>query len=139
DLETMFQMAHLYFTSPNKDENIFKGFKERRVESAKNEDANPLVYFNNEIAKEMSNNHLRAVPITSEQIEKDLKLDEAFDFYKERLSNADGFTFIFVGSFDIETIKPHLETYLGSLPTIKKEHSAEDIGLRYTQGNNKTY
>jgi len=44
-----------------------------------------------------------------------------------------------VGSFDIETIKPHLETYLGSLPTIKKEHSAEDIGLRYTQGNNKTY
>src|SRR5690606_23435415 len=126
DLETMFQMAYLYFTSPNKDKNIFKGFKERRVEGSKNDDANPLIYFNDQIAIEMSNNHLRAVSIKSEKLENELKLDEAYEFYKDRYSNAHGFTFIIAGSFDVETIKPHLETYLGSLPSKKMENQSRD-------------
>lgn len=139
ELETMLQMTHLYFTNPNKDENIFKAFKARQIASVKNEDASPFGYFYKRIAIEMTDNHLRAIPITMEQIENELDLDKAYEFYKNRFSNADGFTFLFVGNFDIEGIKPLLETYLGSLPAFKSEHSSKDIGLRYTQGNNKTY
>jgi zinc protease len=37
---------------------------------------------------------------------------------------------VFVGSFDIPTIKPLIEKYLGSLPSIKRKETWKDIGVR---------
>lgn len=139
DLETMLQMTHLFFTKPNKDEDLFQAYKANQVANAKNPNLNPFRYFYKQIAVEMSNNHLRAVPLTEEQVSNELDLNKAYNFYKERFANADGFTFIFVGSFEVEEIKPLIKTYLASLPSVPAEHASKDIGLRYTQGNNKVY
>jgi zinc protease len=38
-------------------------------------------------------------------------------FYKDRFADASDFTFVFVGSFDPETMKPLVERYLGGLPS----------------------
>jgi len=37
---------------------------------------------------------------------------------------------VFVGSFDVATIKPLVERYLGSLPSINRKETARDVGIR---------
>ena len=45
--------------------------------------------------------------------------------YKERFANAGDFTFVFDGNFNVDSIKPLLEKYLGSLPsTFRKKKPA---------------
>lgn len=137
-LETLFQMVHLYFTAPNKDQNAFNVSKNNMISSIKAYKNSPSAYFNEEVSKIMSNNHLRAVSLTEEQIEKSLNLDQAYNFYKERFSSANEFTFIFVGSFDLEAIKDFSEQYLASLPSdLNTKSTWKDIGLRYNEGSIK--
>src|SRR6185503_11824242 len=44
--------------------------------------------------------------------------------------NAGDFTFLFVGSFDEEAIKPLLEKYIGSLPSNGIKENYKDLGIR---------
>ncbi|WP_372757938.1 M16 family metallopeptidase [Mariniflexile sp.] len=135
DLETMLQMVNLYFTKPNKDKNVFAADKENMKSLYKDQDNSPGTYFEKIIDQTMSQNHLRSIPLTVEQIENELNLDEAYKFYKERFSSANGFTFVFVGSFEMEALKKFTAQYLGSLPSNLKEKSTwKDTGLRRPTG-----
>ena len=113
DLEELFQMTHLYFTKPNRDENIFDAYKEKLKSKRKNQDKNPEAYFEKKISKVMTKNHLRGTQVTEQQIEEGLNLNHAFDFYKNRFASANEFTFIFVGSFQIDALKEYVTQYLG--------------------------
>ncbi len=135
DLERMLQMTHLYFTSPNKDEAVFESHKARMIAITKNANDNPNTLFEHRISEVMSQNHLRSVPLKEAQIEADLELDEAYSFYKDRFSSANGFTFIFIGNFEVEKLKKYVAQYLGSLPSNTNEVSTwKDIGLRRPEG-----
>lgn len=138
DLETMLQMVHLYFTKPNKDEAVFNANKESLKSTYKNQDKSPGSVFEKKISESMTNSHLRAVPLTEKQIENELNLDDTYNFYKQRFASANGFTFIFVGSFNLDDLKTYATQYLGSLPSNPNEKSTwKDIGLRYTTGKIK--
>jgi len=56
-------------------------------------------------------------------------LAKALDFYKARFADASNFTFVFVGSFTPETIKPLVETYIASLPATHSKETWRDLGL----------
>lgn len=135
DAERMLQMVNLYFTNPNKDEDVFNANKEKLKSMSKDQNSSPGSFFVNRIGEIMTQNHLRAIPLTEEQIENELNLDEMYNFYKDHFSSANGFTFIFVGSFEIDTLKKHVTQYLGSLPSNLNEKSTwKDTGLRYANG-----
>ena len=135
DLERMLQMMNLYVTKPNKDENVFEAAKENLKSIYKDQDNSPGVYFDKVIDETMSQNHLRAIPLTVTQIENELNLDTTYNFYNERFASVNGFTFVFVGSFEIEALKKLTAQYLGSLPTNLKEKSMwKDTGLRRPKG-----
>ena len=59
-----------------------------------------------------------------------MSLDKSLAFYKERFADASDFTFVFVGSFDLETMKPLVERYLGSLPACRNESGATSASAR---------
>lgn len=141
DLETMLQMIHLYFTVPNKDVDVFNAFKEQLKSSSKDQDTSPGAFFQKKKSEIMSQNHLRAIPLTEKQIEEELDLDEAYSFYKNHFSSANGFTFIFVGSLDVAIMKQYATQYLGGLPSnLKEKISWRDTGLRRPKGViKKTY
>jgi zinc protease len=61
-------------------------------------------------------------------------LDKSLAFYKDRFADASDFTFVFVGSFDLETMKPLVERYLGALPSIHRKESWKDVGVRTPAG-----
>jgi zinc protease len=63
-----------------------------------------------------------------------ISLDRAYTIYKERFGDASGFTFTFVGSFDVNTIKPLLEKYLGALPATNRHEQANDLGIHIPPG-----
>jgi len=48
-----------------------------------------------------------------------INYDRALQIIKERFANAADFTFVFVGNIDPATVKPLVETYIGSLPANK--------------------
>ena len=57
-----------------------------------------------------------------------MNLDKSLAFYKDRFADASDFVFVFVGSFDLATMKPLVERYLGSLPALHRHEAAKDVG-----------
>ena len=55
-------------------------------------------------------------------------------FYKSRFADASDFTFVFVGSFEVQAIKPLVERYLASLPSIHRVEAAVDRGVHPPPG-----
>ena len=58
----------------------------------------------------LAQNHVRAQPFNAALVEK-MNLEKSLAFYKDRFADASDFTFIFVGSFDLPTMRPLVEQY----------------------------
>ncbi|MEK7225787.1 MAG: insulinase family protein, partial [Bacteroidota bacterium] len=130
ETETLLQLVHLYFTSPRKDKDAFESFKTRQKQLYANVAANPQIYFSGEFQKLMTQNHPRAGGLPKPEDFDKINLDRSIQIYKERFANAGDFTFLFVGSFDEEKIKPLLEKYIGSLPSATAKENFKDLGIR---------
>jgi zinc protease len=63
-----------------------------------------------------------------------VSLDRSLAIYRQRFSSAKGMTFILVGDFEVEKIKPLLTAYLGTLPTPDLPLAYRDVGLRPAKG-----
>jgi zinc protease len=63
-----------------------------------------------------------------------MDLQKSMAFYKDRFADASDFTFVFVGSFDLATMKPLVERYLASLPSLRRKEAGRDIGIRPPTG-----
>ena len=129
DLETMFQLIYLRFTAPRADMNAFNAQASQMKTILGNQAADPGFAFSSALMSARYQNHLRRRFPTPEMIDE-WNLDKSMAFYKDRFADASDFTFVFVGSFDLATIKPLVERYLGSLPSIKRKESWKDVGVR---------
>lgn len=134
ETETLLQLIHLYFTSPRKDKEAFESFKTRQKQFYSNLSANPQIYFSSEFQKLMTQNHPRAGGLPKPEDFDKINLDRSIQIYKERFANAGDFTFLFVGSFDEDSIKPLLEKYIGSLPGSAVKENFKDLGIRPPAG-----
>jgi len=134
ETETLLQLVHLYFTAPRKDKDAFESFKTRQKQLFANLAANPQIYFSAEFQKMMTQNHPRAGGLPKSEDFDKINLDRSIQIYKERFANAGDFTFLFVGSFEEETIKPLLEKYIGSLPGTAQKEAFKDLGIRPPTG-----
>jgi zinc protease len=133
DLETMFQLIYLRFTQPRADATAFNVQANQMKTFLINQAAVPEFAFFSALTTTRYQNHLRRRPPTVETIDA-WNLDKSLAFYKDRFADASDFTFVFVGSFDVATIKPLVERYLGSLPSINRKESWKDVGARTPTG-----
>ena len=133
DLETLFQLINLYFTAPRKDDEAFKSYMTKLAEQIKNAKLDPRSTFGDTVNYVMNSYHFRSRPWTEELL-GEINYEKAFSLYKDRFADASDFTFILVGSFNVDSIKPFLQKYLGSLPSLKRGESGRDIGIRYPKG-----
>jgi zinc protease len=134
EIETLFQLINLYFTAPRKDKDAFTSYVTRQKQFLANVRSNPDFYYSNELQKILTQNHPRGGGIPKPEDFDKISQDKAFEFYKQRFADASDFIFFFVGSFETEKIKPLLETYLGSLPTLNKKENFKDLGIRPPKG-----
>jgi len=133
DLETMFQLIYLTFTAPRADPVSFRVLTEQMRVALANQDAQPDTAFNAALEAALSQNHPRAQPMTAARVAQ-MNLDKSLAFYKDRFADASDFTFVFVGSFDLETMAPLVERYLASLPALRRHETARDVGIHPPTG-----
>ena len=133
DLETMFQLIYLTFTAPRPDPVAFGVFKEQLRVALANQDALPDTAFEDALNSALTQNHPRALGLKAANVDE-MNLDRSLAFYKERFADASDFTFVFVGSFDLATMRPLVERYLASLPSLQRNESARDLGIQPPAG-----
>ncbi|HEY4290755.1 MAG TPA: insulinase family protein [Puia sp.] len=133
DLETALQLVNLYFTAPRKDQVLFDNIIGRSRSVLPNRYADPGNVFNDTMAYVNGNYQYRNSPPTLEKLGK-ITLQKVYDIYRERFSDASAFTFVFVGSFRPDSLRPLLEQYLGSLPSLHKNEQARDLGIHVPEG-----
>ncbi len=133
DVETLLQLVHLYFTEARKDPTAFTALISRMKGLYANYLDRPEAYFQNEVSKIITQNHLRSQFPTPELLDQ-VKLDDAYQIFRERFSNAGDFTFFFVGNFELETLVPLLTQYLGSLPDKNIKENWKDVEVNHPKG-----
>jgi zinc protease len=134
DLETLLQLVHLYFTEPRRDEPAFVSYRERVAALLQNRAANPTTAFSDTLTVVLAQHHPRSYPLTIPELEE-VELDEALAFYRDRFSDANDFTFVFVGAIEPLTLAPLVRRYLATLPAdTTSVHEARDLGIRPPTG-----
>jgi zinc protease len=128
DLETMFQLLYLRFTQPRADPTAFAAMSSQAKGMLANQMASPDVVFNQTIDAILSGNSPRRQPETPATVDQ-WDLSKSLAFYKARFADASNFTFVFVGSFKPEAIKPLVETYIASLPATHARETWRDLGI----------
>ena len=134
DLEAMLQVVHLKFGKTRRDPGLFQSFVRRAQDASQNAMARPEAVFNDVRSQTIYNNHPRLWLTSRPQDFASLNLDRIQAIYEERFGSAKDFTFVFVGSFKPEIIKPLLATYLASLPTPDVVTKFVDLGVRPVTG-----
>jgi zinc protease len=134
DLEVLLQLTHLYVTNPRFSSESLEGYRQRQANILKNITDNPYYYFANVQSKVKYQNHPRRQGIPSMNDLAEIDLNVAESFYKDRFADASDFTFLLVGNFDPDTIRPLLLKYLGSLPAKNREESYRNLGIELAPG-----
>jgi zinc protease len=133
DLETLFQLIYLRFTAPRRDSAAFAAFKAQVAPFFANRANSPEAAFSDTITVTMGQNHPRAQPLTLATLEN-ARYERAFDIYRERFADASDFTFVFVGSFSLQAMRPLVERWLATLPSSGRKETFKDLGIRAPDG-----
>lgn len=134
ELETMLQLAHLKFARPRADTALHQSFVTRMQDAARNTQAVPETVFSDAVKNTVYQSHPRLHLSARPEDFDQLKLERMMEIYTDRFGSAKGMTFVVVGSFSPEAIKPLLSTYLASLPTSDLSTQFVDLGIRPIAG-----
>lgn len=133
DLETMFQLLYLRFTAPREDPAIFGVLQSQTRAALANQSAQPDFAFNQALTSALWRDHPRMQPMTPERIDQ-MDLQKSIAFYRARFSDASRFTFVFVGAFEPDAIRPFVERYVASLPSTHGDETWKDVGVHAADG-----
>jgi zinc protease len=133
DLETLFQLVYLHGISPRKDSTAFISLITRYKAMLQNRNVSPDAAYSDTIQVTLTNYHFRSRPVSIPMMDE-INLDKAISFYKDRFADIGDFTFFFIGTFKIDSIKPFVEQYLATLPSLKRNETWKDVGIKHPKG-----
>jgi zinc protease len=129
DMETILQLIYLKATDPRRDEAAFNALRAQFLPLLANRDKDPDQVFQDTVVLTMQQNHPRAQPLTAAVLQGS-KYDRQFEIYRERFADLSDFTFVIVGSVNVDSIKPLVEQWLGALPGSGRKEMWKDVGLK---------
>ncbi|MDB4899920.1 MAG: peptidase domain protein, partial [Gemmatimonadetes bacterium] len=133
DLETIFQLVWLRFTSPRVDSVAYAALKAQARAMMANQRNSPEAVFNDTVRVTMVQHSPRVRLFTPELLDS-LDLQKGLDLYRDRFADASGFTFYLVGSFRLDSVRPLVAQYLASLPALHRNEKIQDRGIRPPSG-----
>ena len=133
DLETIFQLVNLRFTAPRFNEDDFNAVLGQYISYVENIKTSPDFKASSEQLKSLYNNNPRRQQISTEVLQS-INYQRVEPIYRQLLANAADFTVYIIGNVELNTLKPLVEKYIGSLPASKKITKRVDDGVRYAQG-----
>ncbi|MGQ0703903.1 MAG: M16 family metallopeptidase [Gemmatimonadales bacterium] len=129
DVETLFQLAYLYFTAPRRDDPAIGAFLGNLRAALANRSASPQAAFQDTLSVTLAQHHPWSRPISSATVDE-VRTDQAFAFYRNRFATAQGFTFVIVGTFEPDSLRPLVQRYIGHLPGSDAGDQVRDPGIR---------
>lgn len=133
DLETALQLMYLTFTDMRFDEQEYANAIGQIEAVLPNIMNNPQFALQVELQKTLYGNNPRIVPLSEESLAKvNLKTMEAA--YKKMFNNVAGATLVIVGNVDLNTLKPLVEKYMGSLPKGKAAPVDKSVNPEIVKG-----
>jgi zinc protease len=126
DLATMLQLTYLYFTQPRYDSTAVKTLLDRIKDYYRNVGASPEAAFNDTLQVTLAQHAYREKPVSSELIGL-ADPAKSFRFYRERYADAGDFTFVIVGAFNPDSLKPLVAQWLGALPATGRKETWRDV------------
>jgi zinc protease len=119
DLETALQLVYLHFADPRFDETEYQTGIQQINAILPNIAKNPDFIFQNAMNKILYGNNPRVVELNEETLAK-ANLATIEKVYRELFKTGAGATLTITGNVDLETLKPMVEKYIGSIPKGKK-------------------
>jgi zinc protease len=119
DIKTLFELLYLDFSEPRFCSSAIKAYISKYKSLLENEEQSPENVFLNDYLKIISGNDPYFKPLEVSDI-ANFNKSTAFKIVKKALNPAD-FTFVFVGSIDINAFREYVEAYLASIPKGKEE------------------
>lgn len=116
DFETALQLTYAYLTQPRRDANVFSSIISQSLAKLEHRDDEPQNVFADSAYAILFNHNFRASGPSVAHL-KQVDLNRCYEIYKTQFANCNGMTFVIVGSFQPERVKPLLEKYLATLPS----------------------
>ncbi|HYH57146.1 MAG TPA: insulinase family protein, partial [Anseongella sp.] len=133
DIEILFQLTYLYFTEPRFDPDALKTWQAQQITFLRNKDKSPMSVYNDTLRSIMSSYDQRYAPLTEKMVE-DIEFGRMEQVYADRFADASDFAFFLVGSFDLDSIRPLLQAYLGNLPATGRKENWKNLGINPPPG-----
>ncbi len=133
DVEDMFQLMYLKYTSPRKDMKAFESLTTRMKNSLKDRSLNPNTALSDTMSIALYNGHPRTKPMLAEDVDR-IDYDRVLEIYKERTSDATGYMFFIVGNVDLDKIRPLVEQCIGALPCNGRVENIEKTTVETRKG-----
>jgi len=133
DMETMLQLAYARFTEPRLDKAMIGGFISRNKANLANRANDPGSVFADTASAVLYRDNIRRTGPSIAKLEQ-IDPERSFEVYKERFADASNFTFVFLGNFKVNEVKPLIEKYLGGLPSTYKHENFKDLEIHSPEG-----
>jgi zinc protease len=131
DLESMLQLLYLQFTDVRQDPALFAAFSGKVKPLLAASGNNPNTAFADFYNRQLYAGHPRSGVLPTQAQMDALRFDRAYAINREHFGNANGFTFVLVGAFDLDKAKALVTRYIGGLPSdVSKSFNAVDTGMR---------
>ena len=134
DIETAFQLAYLHVTDPRFDQDEYDAGIQQINAVFPNMKNTPDYKFGVEMEKTLYGGNPRVISLTDETLAK-ANLATIEKNYRNLFSSVDGSTLVITGNVDLETLKPLVEKYFGSLPKGKKKSINKKDVIQFAKGD----
>lgn len=124
DLKTLFELVYLSFTAPRRDNDAFESYKGRMVAQLRNAELDPMTAFSDSLMVAIYGDNPRARRLRPADFDR-VSYDRILEIGRERFGDASGFTFMLVGSFEVDSVRPYIEQYLATLPAAGRVEQAD--------------
>ncbi len=133
DFETMLQMIYLYFTAPRFDKDSYQSYIEQQIAMIQNKAKDPTNVWIDTLQFLLHNRSIYSKPLSVEDLKK-VNFKRAYKIFKQRFEDPGSFTFILVGNVNVDSVRPLIEKYLGSLPAKAKKEAYRDVNATAPTG-----
>ena len=133
DFETMMQLLYLRFAHPRFDKVAHDAIIGRFSGMIVNMEKDPNKIKSDSISLITTGYNARTPLLTKESIGK-ITVDDIRKIFTDRFNAADEFTFFIVGNIGIDTVRPLVEKYIGSLPAAGRKETWTDRKVEQPKG-----
>jgi len=132
ELEHALQLIYLS-SQVRRDTPAFNSAKTRLVAWQANKNKDPFQALRDELRRVTFGGNPRGKPVSPEDLAQIVE-EDSYSLFMDKVSNAADWSFSLVGDFDLKTLRPLVETYLGSLPTRNFQEKSVDRSIRPLKG-----